>query len=207
MLKLIVLCSTSSLCIAKILDSNPSAYNYKWPEIDNDNDNIPLPQAELRRRIESYCVVRSETEETGYICTQSDIVVDTIRLAVVRKVLKYEEVEFHWYPDAGSTKRTMTVTKYGNLTDWPVGFADVQSTLLCEIITSRRPEPLFEALTEELVAECYKLHDGNIIKTIKELRAKTNLGLKETKEAFEAYRDKITPPKKDDEFIGEDMGC
>lgn len=209
MLKLILLCGVESLQLQEIANQDSpekTKYRYLWPELIG---GVPIGQRALINRIQLVVQEAAKRDCITIICTQSDLVIDAIRLEIARGSIRHDYVEIQWFGHERDNAVIIRPDQHGRLHSWPTGFSDTRDVLLSELLMYTGPAPTYVPLTEELVAECYKRNDGHVIKTIKELRTLTNLGLKETKEAFDAHKEKVSPPpeKKDDEFTGESMDC
>lgn len=88
------------------------------------------------------------------------------------------------------------------------GFARAMRMMGIEAISSVREKRESDAVRqfEAVIAECVEFQNRNKILSIKEVRARTGIGLKDAKEAVEFYLDSITPAKASEKEEDEEYG-
>lgn len=94
-----------------------------------------LVKEQVQRRIELW---RGEANTEGnpiYNCwvIGSQLMIDEIRLQVALGVIEHQAITFMM----STTNKQITCDEHGTLSEWPKGFCDYQSNVLCELARKR----------------------------------------------------------------------
>jgi hypothetical protein len=84
-------------------------------------------EADLNKRID----LINNTEQNVFIFTSNFLYIDEVRMAISQGRLSHEVVEFHF------NDITINSNQDGELDEWPKGFGDRTSEILCAIVKNR----------------------------------------------------------------------
>lgn len=135
-----MLCGRDSYQLLRVLHQserfqNQETLSITWPEILM---GTPIPPHELRRKID-YLLEFTKEDTSVVLCTQSEIVLLAVRVAIHQGKIAPDRVEVLWFADHcnDSEEIKITIDRNGRLPSHPYGFFDIQETMLVELLTPR----------------------------------------------------------------------
>lgn len=128
MKRLTILLGEDTVQLYKVMDlefeSNGECYYYYFPENG---------KSQKQQENEAYELIDECKMRPIVVCTHSEIIFTVIRLAIYKKLIKFNEVEIRWYKD-GVPFIILNVDENGRVENWPSELFETSNRLLGELL-------------------------------------------------------------------------